>query len=118
MKDVLPFIADLLSDTADVELAFSDGFASLPCIVLSETGNSAAVILSGEDRYSTISLQLDVYADGEKDARDIAAEASGILARRGIRRTFSQFITDEDKPRMCMRFRFGLDERTGRTVSL
>ena len=118
MKDVLPYIAELLSDTADVELAFHEGLASLPCIILSETGNSASVILNGSDRYSVISLQLDIYADDEETAREKAIEANAVLSQKGIKRTFSQFITDEEKPRMCMRYRFGLDEVTERTVSL
>ena len=118
MKDILPYIAELLKDTADVELAFHEGFSSLPCIILSETGNSASVILNGADRYSVISLQLDVYAEDEETAREKALEANSVLSQKGIKRTFSQFITDEDKPRMCMRYRFGLDEVTGRTVSL
>ena len=118
MKDVLPYIAGLLGDTADVELAFHDGSSSLPCIILSEIGNSASVILNGSDRYSVISLQLDIYADSEETAREKAAEANTLLAQKGIKRTFSQFITDEDKPRMCMRYRFGLDELTGRTISV
>ncbi|MBQ9482553.1 MAG: hypothetical protein IJU82_00040 [Ruminiclostridium sp.] len=118
MKDVLPYIAELLGNTAEVELAFHDGFASLPCIILSEIGNSASVILNGADRYSVISLQLDVYANDEETAREKAIEANALLSQKGIKRTFSQFLTDEDKPRMCMRYRFGLDEVTGRTVSV
>ena len=118
MKDVLPYIAGLLGDTAETRTAFSDRFSDLPCIVISETENDTAVILSGSERYSIITVQTDVYAAEEAEVRAMAAEVSGILAAKGLKRSFAQFITDEDTPRMCMRFRFGLDEETGRTVSL
>lgn len=118
MKDYLPVIAGLLGDIAEVELSFADHTVPLPCIVLSELGNSSAVILGGKDRYSIISLQVDIYADRAETVRSLALQANGILADKGIKRSYSQFITDEDIPRMCMRYRFGIDEITGRTVSL
>ena len=118
MIDVLPYIAEQLGSIADVELSFNDCRRSLPCIILSELDNSASVVLSGTDRYSLITLQLDIYDRDEETVRGIAAEVNEILAAKGIRRNFSQFLTDEDVPRMCMRYRFGVDEATGRTVSL
>ncbi len=118
MTDVLPAVAGLLNGLADISLAYRDGFTSLPCIVLAEIGNSSSVILSGADRYSSITLQLDVYAGDEADVRALAVEANDVLAAKGMKRSFAQFITDEDVPRMCMRYRFGLDEATGRVVSV
>ena len=118
MKDVLPTIAGLLEEIADTELSFSDNPRTLPCIILSETENASYVMLSSRDRYSIITLQTDIYGTDESNARDIAGEVNDALAAKGIKRTFSEFITNEDAPRMCMRFRFGLDEETGRVVSL
>lgn len=118
MKDVLPIIAELLGNVAETRTAFSDSSPTLPCIVISETGNSTEVILGGEERYSIITVQTDVYSASEAQVRSMAVQVSDILAAKGLRRSYSQFITDEDTPRMCMRFRFGLDEKTGRTVSL
>ena len=118
MKDCLPVIADILGDIADVELSFADHKVPLPCIVLSELGNASAVILSGRDRYSIITVQTDIYADTAEEVRELALQANSALAERGLKRSFSQLLTDEDVPRMCMRYRFGIDEVTGRTVSL
>ena len=118
MKDTLPFIAGLLADMADTELAFPDCFTKLPCIVLTETDNSSSVVLSGRDRYSIITLQLDLYDNDEENVRKLSERVNGTLAALGVRRVSSQFITDEDLPRMCMRYRFGLDEATGRTVTI
>ena len=118
MTDVLPQIAEMLGEIADVELAYHDGFTKRPCIILSETGNASSVILSGKERYSIITVQADIYAENEADVRELAISADGILAAKNIKRSFSQFITDEEKPRMCMRYRFGLDNVTGRVVSV
>lgn len=117
MKDILPDIAALLETAAPVELAFYNGVQKLPVITLSLLDNSSAVILSGKDRYSRVSIQVDIYAETEKNAQDIAVEVSDILAQKGIKRSFSRFITDEHTPRVCMRFHFGLDELTGRIIS-
>lgn len=118
MKDYLPVIADILGEIADVELSFADHDVPLPCIVLSELGNSSAVILSGRDRYSIITMQTDIYAGTAENVRGLALQVNAALAERGLKRSFSQLITEEKVPRMCMRYRFGIDEVTGRTVSL
>ena len=118
MTDILPDIAGLLGGLAEVGLSYPDRFETLPMITVTETGNTAAVVLSGKDRYSAVTVQTDIYAADPATARGIAVSANRILTEKGARRTFSQFITDEKYPRMCMRFRFGLDEETGRVVSL
>lgn len=118
MKDVLPFVAGLLKGIADVEPAFPDTFSSLPCIILTETDNSVSVILSGSERFSVIALQIDIYDTDIQNVRSLAARADSLLAAHGIKRSSSVLMTDEDTPRMCMRYKFGLDTVSGRTVSL
>ncbi len=118
MIDVKPYIAGLLGDIADVELAFPQCPETLPVITLTETGNDVSVILSGKDRYSVITLQTDVYADDAATVTQLAVTVNSRLSALGIKRSFAQLITDEKYPRMCMRFRFGVDELTGRVVSL
>ena len=118
MIDIKPYIAGILSDIADVELAFPECAAELPRITVSETGNVSSVMLSGEDRYSVITLQLDVFAETPRQSQELAAQVNSVLAAKGLKRSFSQLITDERYPRTCMRYRFGIDELTWRTVSL
>lgn len=118
MIDVKPSVAALISDVADVELAFPKKPEQLPVITLTETGNDALVILSGADRYSVITLQTDVFAGDPETVTLIAEAVSSRLSAKGIKRTFSQLITDEPFPRMCMRFRLGVDELTGRVVTI
>ena len=118
MVDVKPYIAQILGEVADVELSFPGCAESLPVIALTETGNVSSVMLSGGDRYSVITLQLDVFAATPEQSQELAAAVNEILAEKGLKRSFSQLITDERYPRTCMRYRFGIDELTWRTVSL
>ena len=118
MTDILPDIAELLETAAPVELSFHDGYERLPVIVLSLLENISSVVLSGAERYSRIGIQLDIYDEDAENAQLIACIANDILIRKGLKRSFSQLITDEDTPRMCMRYSFGLDVLTGRVVAL
>ncbi len=118
MIDVKPTIASLLSGIADTELSFPQCAEELPRVTISENGNVSSVMLSGEDRYSIITLQLDVFAKTAEECSELAARVNTELTARGIKRAFAQLITDERFPRFCMRYRFGIDERTWRTVSL
>ena len=76
------------------------------------------MVLSGKDRYSVITLQLDVYSRDVQGVQELAAGANDRLAAKGIKRSFSALITDERYPRVCMRYRFGLDEATGRVFAV
>lgn len=118
MTDIKPFIAGLLEKTADVELPFSDADISPPVIILSETENEAEIIISGVERVSRVTVQLDIYAKTVKETESLAAEVSGILTGAGLRRSFSEGIYGERLPRKCMRFTCGIDEAQGRILAL
>ncbi len=118
MVDIKPFIAEQLKNLGTVELSFNDSLNSLPVIVLTETENRAETVIENCDRISRITIQLDIYAENFEKAEAIAVEASGILTARGLRRGFSQTITDERVPRHCMRFSCGIDEASGRILTI
>lgn len=118
MTDVKPAVALLLSDIAEVSLSYPETAEQLPRITLTETGNVSSVMLSGADRYSIITLQLDVFAHTAEECAELAAQANAVLAEKGLKRSFGEMLTEERYPRYCMRYRFGIDELTYRTVSL
>ena len=118
MTDIKPFIAKLLKKKADVEMSFSDRDFSSPQIILSETENEAEIIISGSERVSRITVQLDIYHKTVKETEELAAEVSGILTAAGLRRSFSEGIYNERRPRKCMRFTCGIDEAEGRILAL
>lgn len=118
MIDIKPFIAENLKDTAQVELSFHHNFSVLPVIVITETGNDARIVLNNSDRVSSITVQLDVYADTVSETEEISREVNETMTARGFRRSFSELITDEEKPRRCIRYTCGVDEAAGRILKL
>lgn len=118
MTDIKPFLAEKLEDLAAVGLSFGKTGRKLPALILTETGNSAEIVLNGRERVSRVTIQIDVYAASERETEALAAAVNERLTETGLRRSFSQLLTDGDVPRRCMRFTCGIDEVSGRTVSL
>lgn len=118
MIDIKPFVAQLIGTAAAVELSYHPDFRQLPVIVMTETGNQAEVVLEGADRISRITVQLDIYADTASETESIAAQVNAVLTAKGFKRSFSEAVYNEDKPRRCMRFICGVDEAAGRIVAV
>ncbi len=118
MIDIKPFIEEKLKEICPVELSYNDNFRVLPVIVMTETENEAEVILSGRERISRVTVQLDIYAEAAAETENIGLNVNGILTSCGFRRSFSESIYNEDKPRKCMRFTCGIDEVSGRILTL
>lgn len=118
MVDIKPQIAALLENEASIGLSYNRNENPLPFICLTETDNSARIVINGQDRVSSIVIQLDLYGETAKETEELAARVSALLTENGGKRSFSQLITDERTPRRCMRFTFFADEAEGRIVSL
>lgn len=118
MVDLKPILAEKLGDLAAVGLSFGKTGRKLPVLILTETGNSAQIVLNGRERVSRVTIQIDVYASSAKETEALAASVNERLTGMGLRRSFSQLLTDGDVPRRCMRFTCGIDEVSGRTVSI
>lgn len=104
MKDILPYVAQLLKGVAQVELAYTGISAVLPLIVLTETDNSASIIADHKEWASAITVQVDCYADSEKRVKDVAIAASDILTEHGFRRATGQLLREDDLDRYMMLF--------------
>lgn len=118
MIDIKPYAAEKLRDIAAVELSFYDGLRTLPVIIMTETGGSAAEIIGNAERVSSYILQLDVYAETMSQAEELAAQVSEAMTAAGFRRTFSESFYDESAMRKCMRFSCGVDEVSGRILKI
>lgn len=118
MIDIKPYAAEKLRDIAAVELSFYDGLRTLPVIIMTETGGSAALTVGNAERVSSYTLQLDVYAEEMREAENIAQQVSAAMAAAGFRRTFSESVYDEKARRRCMRFTCGVDEVSGRILAI
>ena len=118
MIDIKREIAAILTDIAPVELSFSDMENDVPLICISETGNSSEIALCGEDRVSRITLQLDLFGGTAEATEAMAVLVNQRLMEKGMKRSFSALIMGEKRIRRTMRYTFGLDEATGRVLSL
>lgn len=118
MIDIKPYAAENLKDIASVELSFSDGLRTLPVIVMTETGGSAVETIGNTERVGRYTLQLDVYAEEMSEAEEIAGQVCSAMTSAGFRRTFSESLYDERAMRKCMRFSCGVDEVSGRILSI
>lgn len=118
MIDIKPYAAEKIKDIAVVELSFYDGLRTLPVIVMTETGGSAAEVIGNRERVSSYTLQLDVYAETMSRAEELAAEVASAMSEAGFGRTFSESLYDENAMRKCMRFSCGVDEVSGRILKI
>ena len=118
MIDIKPYAAEKIKDIAAVELSFYDGLRTLPVIVMTETGGSAAEVIGNRERVSSYTLQLDVYAETMRRAEELAAEVASTMSEAGFRRTFSESLYDENAMRKCMRFTCSIDEVSGRILKI
>lgn len=118
MIDIKRELAGLLEDIAPVELSFSDFENSVPLICISEMGNSSELVLCGEDRVSRITFQLDLFGGTAEATEAMAVLVNKRLTERGMKRSFSALVTGEKRIRKAMRYTFGIDEATGRILSL
>ena len=118
MIDIKREVAALLEDIAPVELSFSDMENDVPLICITETGNSTEIALCGEDRVSRITLQLDLFGGTAEATEAMAVIVNERMLKKGTKRSFSALITSEKNVRRTMRYTFGIDEATGRILSL
>ena len=118
MIDIKREIAALLEEIAPVELSFSDMENDIPLICISETGNSSEIALCGEDRISRLTIQLDLFGGTAEATEAMAIAVNKRLTEKGMKRSFSALVTGEKWIRKVMRYSFGIDEATGRILSL
>lgn len=110
MIDILPYIADKLKlgGIENVELSFNGVRANFPLAVLTETSN-VATCADGSEVYSVISVQIDVYAEDKKTAKETAIKVNGILTAAGFRRSSANSLPENGLSRIMMQFRCGID---------
>lgn len=119
MIDIVPTVADMLSDIGRVELQFPDTTADFPVITVCETVNQSDTVLDGAERLSIIAVQIDVWdkTDTPSVVSDMSVKINAVLLSKGFRRIFGQFIPDGDLQRKCMRFSAKIDELNHRVYN-
>lgn len=112
MIDITTCIAALLEPMgAQFEISYEDISADFPLIVFTEIENKASIIVEGEEFYSSVAFQLDVYGHTVKYVNDLCCEISEILTKAGFRRTLAQWITEKGMKRRMLQFNGGIDNK-------
>jgi len=71
----------------------------------------------GEDAFSGITIQLDIYHFTERQVRETACAASNIMTKAGFRRKLSPAVPEQNLKRVTLIFTCGIDEKSGRIYS-
>ncbi len=115
MHDINPHIARLISPACgNIELSFPKGTAEFPLVTISEISNSSSVVLDGAERFSGISVQLDVWDNSRtrEKCEETACKVSELMIRAGFRRISSSAPNEEYLWRRSMTFSGTVDEKT------
>lgn len=99
MIDMNREVATMLKDICTVQSAFPEINSGFPYVSLTEIGNSSAVVLSGEERYSRYECQIDVWdtsRDGRSPARcsQLAGQVSAAMIQAGFSRGTAKLMKD------------------------
>ena len=115
MHDINPHIKAIIEPVCDnIELSFPKGKSEFPLVTISEIYNSSDIVVDGEERYSGISVQIDVWdnSDTRQKCEDIACRISVEMIRAGFKRQNANPIDEDFLWRKSMTFTGIIDEKT------
>lgn len=118
MLDANSIIPPMVADIINLEPHFPDTEAdnentTFPLGVLTPIDNGSGVILSGEERYTPLQFQIDVYDTDYQRCEDAANKIVKRLVKRGFARLPGQILKEKGLRRHCLTFKGNIDERTG-----
>ncbi len=61
-------------------------WGSMPCVSFHETANQVELVTDGEEKFSRISITVDVWGDTPETVSGVAIQADTLLAGHGLRR--------------------------------
>ena len=117
MHDINPHIAKVISSACNnIELSFPKCKTQFPLITISEVYNISGAVLNGAERFSKISVQLDVWDNSQTRQRceEIACKVSDLMIAAGFRRQNASSVEEENLHRKTMTFSGTVDEKTFR----
>jgi hypothetical protein len=97
MIDLSKDIEELLEDTVRVERSFSKIIQPFPLCTLTVINNSSAAIIDSQERYSSVTYQLDVWDDKStpKDCIQISAQVSEEMISAGFKRDAGKLMDND-----------------------
>ena len=118
MLDANTIIPPMVADIIALEPRFPDIEAdsentTFPLGILTPIDNGSGVILSGEERYTPLQFQIDVYDTDHQRCEDTANMIAKRLVKRGFVRLPGQTPKEKGLQRHCLTFKANVDEHTG-----
>lgn len=97
MVDVNPQIYDSLKGLCRVSMEFPTTSESFPVITISEVTNLTDYSTDGREMLSAVTVQLDVWDNGEnmQKLKEIAAQASAVMIQNRYSRVQARAFRDE-----------------------
>lgn len=112
MHDLLPYAAEKLKAGGySPELSYNGISAKLPAVVLSEVSNTAASVTDNAEWLSRVTVQIDVYAETDKAARENALNISNIMTAGGFYRSSFLSVRENELKRIMLQFSCSVDSK-------
>lgn len=115
MHDINPRIARIITTACEnVQLSFPKGEPEFPLVTISEVYNCSDLVLDGQERYSGISVQIDVWDNSptREKCEEISREVSKLMIKAGFRRVSAAAPEENCLWRKTMTFSGAVDEKT------
>lgn len=114
MLDANIIIPPMAADIIVLEPHFPDiAVKAFPLGILTPIDGGSGVILSGEERYTPLQFQIDVYDTDYKRCEDTALKLAKRFVQLGFARLSGQILKENNLRRHTLTFSGNVDERTG-----
>lgn len=109
-----PMVADIIALEPHFPDTEAEGESTVyPLGILTPIDNGSGVILSGEERYTPLQFQIDVYDIRYQRCEDVANKLVKRLVKRGFTRLPGQILKEKGLHRHALTFKGSIDEKTG-----
>lgn len=114
MLDANVIVPPMTADIIRLEPHFPDiAVKEFPLGILTPIDSGSGVILSGEERYTPLGFQIDVYDTDYKRCEDTALMLVQRFVKLGFTRLSGQILKEHNLRRHTLTFSGNVDERTG-----
>ncbi len=113
MLDANKIIPPIVEDIIALEPHFPDIAPTFPLGILTPIDSGSGIIISGEERITPLTFQIDVYDTSYQRCEETANEITLRLVKRGFTRMPGQIIKEKGLYRHVLSFSAQVDEQHG-----
>ena len=113
MLDANILIPPIVKDIIPLERQYPDKVAAFPLCILTPIDSGSGIVISGEERITPLTFQIDVYDTSYQRCEETAHEIVLRLVKRGFTRVPGQIIKEKGLYRHVLSFSAQVDEQHG-----